>query len=150
MNICSTSLKIIQVEIFHWTLNKIQKKPTFFDGCKNNIKFLVEKIEKTNKKNFSILTKFLLSLDCYGQELIKEQITLIIKSQRTDFHTYIDNANIGVVFVSKRIYTYDQLYQQCELYAYERKINPMENLSLYESKKNWSQNGKAMDFLDLI
>lgn len=65
----------------------------------------------------------MLSLDCYGQELIKEQITLIIKSQRTDFHTYIDNANIGVVFVSKRIYTYDQLYQQCELYAYERKIN---------------------------
>lgn len=34
--------------------------------------------------------------------------------------------------------------------AYERKINPMENLSLYESKKNWSKNGKAMDFLDLI
>ena len=33
--------------------------------------------------------------------------------------------------------------------AYERKINPMENLSLYESKKNWSKNGKAMDFLDL-
>ena len=28
-----------------------------------------------------------------------------------------------MVFVSKRIYTYDQLYQQCELYAYERKIN---------------------------
>lgn len=104
-------------------LNEVQKKPAFFDVCKNNIKFLVEKIEKTNKKNFSILTKFLLSLDCYTHELIKEQITLIIKSQRTDFHTYIDNVNIGVVFVSKRIYTYDQLYQQCELYAYERKIN---------------------------
>ncbi|TLS73393.1 hypothetical protein FE246_02570 [Aliarcobacter thereius] len=111
---------------YHWkegALNKFQKKPTFFDGCKNNIKFLVEKIEKTNKKNFSILTKFLLSLDCYNQGLIKEQITLIIKSQRTDFHTYIDNDNIGVVFVNKRSYTYDQLYQQCELYAYERKIN---------------------------
>lgn len=111
---------------YHWkegVLNKVQKKPAFFDGCKNNIKFLIGKIENTNKKNFSILTKFLLSLDCYTHELIKEQITLIIKSQRTDFHTYIDNANIGVVFVSKRIYTYDQLYQQCELYAYERKIN---------------------------
>lgn len=125
LNIDSSFSKNIDL-YYHWkegALNKIQKKPTFFDGCKNNIKFLVEKIEKTNKKNFSILTKFLLSLDCYGQELIKEQITLIIKSQRTDFHTYIDNANIGVVFVSKRIYTYDQLYQQCELYAYERKIN---------------------------
>jgi hypothetical protein len=111
---------------YHWkegALNEVQKKPTFFDGCKNNIKFLVEKIEKTNKKNFSILTKFLLSLDCYTHELIKEQIILITKSQRTDFHTYIDNANIGVVFVSNRIYTYNQLYQQCEIYAYERKIN---------------------------
>lgn len=125
LNIDSSFSKNIDL-YYHWkevAFNKVQKKPAFFDGCKNNIKFLVEKIENTNKKNLSILTKFLLSLDCYTHELIKEQITLIIKSQRTDFHTYIDNANIGVVFVSKRIYTYDQLYQQCELYAYERKIN---------------------------
>lgn len=104
-------------------LNERQKKPAFFDGCKNNIKFLVEKIEKLNKENFSTLTKFLLSLDCYTHELIKEQIKLILKSQRTDFHFYINKANIGVVFVSKIIYDYDRLHQRCELYAYETKIN---------------------------
>ena len=104
-------------------LDKKVEKPNFFKGCENNIKFLVKKIEELNKESFSILTKFLLSLDCYTQNLIKEQIEVILKSQRTDFHTYIDKANIGVVFVSKRIYNYDRLKEQCELYAYERKIN---------------------------
>ncbi len=104
-------------------LDKKVEKPTFFKGCKNNIKFLVKKIEELNKENFSILTKFLLSLDCYTHNLIKEQIELILKSQRTDFYPHIDKAHIGVVFVSKRIYNYNLLKAQCELYAYERKIN---------------------------
>jgi hypothetical protein len=104
-------------------LDEVQEKPAFFKGCANNIKFLVKKIEDLNKENFSILTKFLLSLDCYTHNLIKEQVELILKSQRTDFHTYIDSANIGVVFVSIRIYDYTRLQEQCELYAYERKIN---------------------------
>ena len=109
-----------------WKEGKLDKKvnkPTFFKGCENNIKFLVKKIEELNKENFSILTKFLLSLDCYTHNLIKEQIELILKSQRTDFHTFVDKANIGVSFVSKRIYDYKRLKEQCELYAYERKIN---------------------------
>ncbi|QCT94958.1 hypothetical protein FE773_07075 [Caminibacter mediatlanticus TB-2] len=111
---------------YFWKEGKLDKKvekPTFFKGCKNNIKFLVKQIEELNKENFSILTKFLLSLDCYSQNLIKEQIELILKSQRTDFYPHIDKARIGVVFVSKRIYNYDLLKKQCELYAYERKIN---------------------------
>jgi len=45
------------------------------------------------------------------------------KKQRTDFHFDSEELNKGVVFVSKGIYTKDKLYQQCELYAYERKIN---------------------------
>ena len=104
-------------------LNKKQEKPAFFKGCKNNIKFVVKKIEELNKENSSILTKFFLSLDCYTHNLIKEQVELILKSKRTDFHTYIDSLNIGVVFVSVVIYNYAKLQQQCELYAYERKIN---------------------------
>lgn len=104
-------------------LDKAQEKPSYFDGCNDNIKFLVKDLENLNKESFSLLTSFLLSLDCYTHKLIKEQIELILKSIRTDFHTYIDNKNIGVVFVSERIYEYDKLQQQCEIYAYERKIN---------------------------
>lgn len=125
LNIDSSFSKDIDL-YYHWKegiLDEVQEKPAFFKGCANNIKFLVKKIEELKKDNFSILTKFLLSLDCYTHNLIKEQVELILKSQRTDFHTYIDAANIGVVFITERIYNYDKLYQQCELYAYERKIN---------------------------
>lgn len=125
LNIDSSFSKDIDL-YYHWkegVLDEIQEKPAFFKGCENNIKFLVKKIENLNKENFSILTKFLLSLDCYTHNLIKEQVELILKSQRTDFHTYIDTSNIGVVFVSIRIYNYTRLQEQCELYAYERKIN---------------------------
>jgi hypothetical protein len=125
LNIDSSFSKDIDL-YYHWkegVLDEEQEKPTFFKGCENNIKFLVKKIEDLNKENFSILTEFLLSLDCYTHNLIKEQVELILKSQRTDFHTYIDSANIGVVFVSIRIYNYTRLQERCELYAYERKIN---------------------------
>lgn len=125
LNIDSSFSKKIDL-YYHWregAINEVQKKPSFCDDCINNIKFLIEKIENTNKKNFSVLTKFLLSFDCYTQEVIKEQLTLMRKSQRTDFHTYIDKANMGVVFVVKRLYSYDKLYKRCKLYAYERKIN---------------------------
>ena len=104
-------------------LDKAPEKPSYFDGCNDNIKFLVNDLENLNKESFSVLTSFLLSLDCYKQKSIKEQIELILKSIRTDFTIDIDKKNIGVVFVSKRIYRYDILQQQCKLYAYERKIN---------------------------
>jgi uncharacterized protein YecA (UPF0149 family) len=47
----------------------------------------------------------------------------MLKSQRNDFHKFFDKYNIGIVFVSERIYTHNKLRQKCELYAYERKIN---------------------------
>jgi hypothetical protein len=125
LNIDSSFSKNIDL-YYHWkegSLDEVQEKPSYASGCKDNIKFLIQKIENTNKENFSKLTKFLLSFDCYTQKLIKEQVALILKSQRIDFHTYIDSSNIGVVFVSVRIYDYDRLQQQCELYAYERKIS---------------------------
>jgi len=104
-------------------LDKEAKKPTYASDCKDNIKFLVQKIESIKKESFSILSKFLLEFDCYTQNLIKEQIELILKSKRTDFHLYIDEKDIGVVFVSENIYDFNQLKKQCELYAYERKIH---------------------------
>jgi len=125
LNIDSSFSKNIDL-YYYWkkeTLDDTQEKPSYLNGCKDNIKFLVKKIEELNKENFSILTKFLLSLDCDTQKLIKVEIELITKSKRTDFHTFVDKANIGIVFVTKQIYSYDKLYNRCELYAYERKIN---------------------------
>jgi hypothetical protein len=125
LNVDSSFSKDIDL-YYHWkegVLDEVQEKPTFFKGCENNIKFLIKKIEELKKENFSILTKFLINYDCYTQNLIVEQINLIKKKQRTDFHFYNEELNKGVVFVSKDIYTQDKLYEQCKLYAYERKIN---------------------------
>lgn len=125
LNVDSSFSKDIDL-YYHWkegVLDEVREKPTFFKGCENNIKFLIKKIEELKKENFSILTKFLINYDCYTQNLIVEQINLIKKKQRTDFHFYNEELNKGVVFVSKDIYIQDKLYEQCKLYAYERKIN---------------------------
>lgn len=111
---------------YYWkegTLKKEQVKPAFYDECKDNIKFLVKEIENIKTSGFTELTKFLLGLNCDTQSFIKKQISLIRKSQRTDFHTYIEEENIGVMFIAKRLYDYDKLKKQCQLYAYERNIN---------------------------
>ena len=104
-------------------LDKEVKKPSLFNKCKDNIKFLVRKIEQTNKENFTQLTTLLLNYNCHTQSFIKNEIDNILKSKRSDFHFYNEEKNIGVVFVSKKIYEYNRVKQQCELYAYERKIN---------------------------
>lgn len=111
---------------YYWkegTLKEKQDKPAFYDECKDNIKFLVKEIESINKSGFTELTKFLLGLNCDTQSIIKKQISLIRKAQRTDFHTYIEEENIGVMFIAKRLYDYDKLKKKCQLYAYERNIN---------------------------
>lgn len=111
---------------YYWkegTLKEQQVKPAFYDECKDNIKFLVKKIENTDKTNFTLLAKLLLSLNCQTQGFVKNQILLMQKHQRTDFHFYIEEQNIGVMFVNKKSYDYDRLKKQCQLYAYERNIN---------------------------
>jgi len=125
LNIDSSFSKDIDL-YYHWkegVVNEEQDKPDFFKGCKNNIKSLIKKIEELKKVNFSILTNFLINYDCYTQNLIVKQISLIRKKERKDFHFYSEELNNGVVFVSKDIYIEDTLYKQCQLYAYERKIN---------------------------
>jgi len=125
LNIDSSFSKDIDL-YYHWkegVLPKKQEKPSLFNKCKNNIKFLVQKIEKLNKENFTQLTTFLLNYDCHTQSFTKNEIDNILKAKRTDFHFYNKEKNIGVVFVSKKIYEYDKLQQQCKLYAYEQKIN---------------------------
>ena len=125
LNIDSSFSKDIDL-YYHWkegNLDEGQEKPSFFNGCKDNIKFLIKKIEELNKENFSVLTKFLLNYDCYTQNFIVNQINLMMQKQRTDFHFYSEELNKGVLFVSKDIYIQDKLYEQCKLYAYERKIN---------------------------
>ncbi len=98
------------------------EKPKLFNKCKNNIKFLVQKIEKLNKENFTLLTTSLLSLNCKTQSFIKENIEKIVNFKINDFSFPLKEKNVGVTFINKKIFNFQRVKQLCELYAYQHKI----------------------------
>ncbi|MDR2100031.1 MAG: NERD domain-containing protein [Campylobacteraceae bacterium] len=60
LNIDSSFSKNIDL-YYYWKeglLDEVQKKPSLFDDCKDNIKFLAKKIENTNKKTFQFSQNF--------------------------------------------------------------------------------------------
>lgn len=97
------------------------EKPFLFYKDKKTVRWLVKEIEKTGIKDFTQLTKFLLSLNGNMQELITNQFDLMVKGVRNDFHTVINETNSGVYFV--RSNSPKSNYQHmCELYAYFYKV----------------------------
>ena len=105
------------------SLNIHCKKPSFLDDFDNNIKALVQEIERIGKKGFSKLTMALLGLDIYMQGMINEQVSLIRAGKRIDFHFCLKEINTGILFIKKELIDRTQAYRRCELYSYANKIN---------------------------
>lgn len=97
------------------------EKPFLFYKDKKPVRWLVKEIEKTGIKDFTQLTKSLLSLNGNMQELITNQFDLMAKGVRNDFHAVITEIDTGVYLV--RSDSPQSNYQHvCELYAYFYKV----------------------------
>lgn len=123
LTIDSSFSKDIDMYFYSKEIGKEYKKPTLFYRCKDNIKFLVKKIEKIGKKNFTKLTTMLLNFDCNTQSFIKKELENILNGKRNDFSLPIKDKNLGVTFINKILHDHSKIKELIELYCYEHKIN---------------------------
>lgn len=115
-----------KIDLFYYSqegsLEETYSKPCLFENS-INLKDIVKQVEEKSKKNFTNITKFLLSLDGSMQKLFHENIELMKIYKRNDIHTCFSEVNKGITFISERNFDETKAKKQCQIYAYERKIN---------------------------